>query len=71
MTRVLRSLLYVPANSWRMITNASAEGADAILLDLEDGCPMAEKETGRIFARDAIPMLKEYGIQIFVLLSII
>ncbi|MEM0449882.1 MAG: CoA ester lyase [Methanomassiliicoccales archaeon] len=66
MDRVLRSLLFVPANSWRMITTATAEGEDAIILDLEDACPFEEKETGRIFARDAIPMLKERGIDVFV-----
>jgi citrate lyase beta subunit len=37
MSRLLRSMLYVPANSWRMITNATTEGADALILDLEDG----------------------------------
>jgi citrate lyase subunit beta/citryl-CoA lyase len=66
MTRILRSMLYVPANSWRMITNATGEGADAVILDLEDGCPMPEKETGRVFARDSIPMLKEHGLDVFV-----
>jgi citrate lyase subunit beta/citryl-CoA lyase len=59
-------MLYVPANSWRMITNAAGEGADAVILDLEDACPMGEKETGRVFARDAIPALKEQGVDVFV-----
>jgi len=66
MTRILRSMLYVPSNSWRMIHNATTEGADAIILDLEDGCPIAEKETGRVFARDSIPMLKQHGLDVFV-----
>lgn len=66
MTQFLRSMLYVPANSWRMITNAAAEGADALILDLEDACPMEEKETGRVFARDAVPILKEQGVGVFV-----
>ncbi len=66
MSEILRSMLYVPANSWRMITNALSEGADAVILDLEDACPMAEKETGRIFARDALPLLKEHGIEAWV-----
>ena len=66
MTRILRSMLYVPANSWRMINNAPGEGADAVILDLEDGCPVPEKETGRVFARDSIPMLKEHGLDVFV-----
>jgi citrate lyase subunit beta/citryl-CoA lyase len=64
--RILRSMLYVPSNSWRMIHNATTEGADAIILDLEDGCPMAEKETGRVFARDSISMLKQHGLDVFV-----
>lgn len=66
MADILRSMLYVPANSWRMITNSTAEGADALILDLEDGCPMLEKETGQIFARDSIPMLKKEGVSVFV-----
>ncbi len=66
MTRIMRSMLYVPANSWRMITTATTEGADAVILDLEDGCPMPEKETARIFARDSVAMLKEHGIDVFV-----
>lgn len=59
-------MLYVPSNSWRMIHNATTEGADAIILDLEDGCPIAEKETGRVFARDSISMLKQHGLDVFV-----
>jgi len=59
-------MLYVPSNSWRMINNATTEGADAIILDLEDGCPIAEKETGRVFARDSISMLKQHGLDVFV-----
>jgi citrate lyase subunit beta/citryl-CoA lyase len=49
-----------------MINNATTEGADAIILDLEDGCPMDEKETGRVFARDSISMLKQHGLDVFV-----
>jgi len=64
--RILRSLLFVPANSWRMITTATTEGGDAIILDLEDACPLAEKETARVFARDSIPMLREKGMDVFV-----
>ena len=66
MSRMLRSMLYVPANSWRMITTAATEGADAIILDLEDGCPITEKETARVFARDAVPMLKKQDLEVFI-----
>jgi citrate lyase subunit beta/citryl-CoA lyase len=64
--RVLRSLLFVPANSWRMIETALGEGEDAVILDIEDGCPLDEKETGRIFARDAIPRIRKKKIEVFV-----
>jgi len=49
-----------------MITTATTEGGDAIILDLEDACPLAEKETARVFARDSIPMLREKGMDVFV-----
>jgi citrate lyase subunit beta/citryl-CoA lyase len=64
--RILRTMLFVPANNWRMITTAATESGDAVILDLEDACPIAEKETGRIFARDSIPMLKEKGMDVYV-----
>ncbi len=65
-SRILRSMLYVPANSWRMVTNSLSGMQDAVLLDLEDSVPMGEKETARVFARDAVPMLKEVEIGAFV-----
>lgn len=63
---ILRSMLYVPSNSWRMIKSAITEGEDAVILDLEDACPLAEKETGRVFSRDAASMIKEAKIDFFV-----
>lgn len=59
-------MLYVPSNSWRMIQTGMTEGADAIILDLEDSCPMAEKETGRVFARDCLTKVKERNVGVFV-----
>lgn len=47
----LRSLLYVPAHSTRFIAKAHERGADAIILDLEDAVPEAEKTA----ARDSLP----------------
>jgi citrate lyase subunit beta/citryl-CoA lyase len=49
-----------------MIMRATTEMQDAIILDLEDAVPIAEKETGRVFARDGIPILKAKGIDVFV-----
>ena len=66
MSRILRSMLYIPANSWRMINKAISESEDAVILDLEDAVPIGEKETGRIFARDSASMIKAAGFDIFV-----
>jgi citrate lyase subunit beta/citryl-CoA lyase len=55
---VLRSMLYVPGNSMRMITSAASRPADAVILDLEDAVPIADKETARIMIRDSIRLFR-------------
>jgi len=59
---ILRSLLFVPGNNWRLIESAKriAE-ADAIILDMEDAVPIDDKETARWFVRDATRELKDAG----------
>lgn len=64
--RLWRSLLFVPANNWRMLNRAALEMEDAVILDLEDACPVAERETGRIFARDIVPLFKSNEIDVYV-----
>lgn len=49
-----RSLLYVPANVPRFIEKAPSAGADAIVLDLEDSVPDAEKARARENLADAV-----------------
>src|SRR6185369_16158063 len=44
---VWRSALYVPANVPRFIEGAHKRGADAIILDLEDSVPLAERPAAR------------------------
>jgi citrate lyase subunit beta / citryl-CoA lyase len=44
---VWRSMLYVPANVPRFIDGAHRRGADAIILDLEDSVPVAERPRAR------------------------
>jgi citrate lyase subunit beta/citryl-CoA lyase len=59
---ILRSLLFVPANNWRLIESAKRiAGADAIILDMEDAVPIDDKETARWFVGDAIKELKGAG----------
>ncbi len=64
--RIWRSLLFIPANNWKMLNKAATEMEDGVLLDLEDACPVPERETGRIFARDIMPVLKAKGIDVLV-----
>lgn len=42
-----RSYLYVPGNAGDKLANALGRGADALILDLEDAVPVAEKERAR------------------------
>jgi citrate lyase subunit beta/citryl-CoA lyase len=42
-----RSLLFVPVIREKFVANAHARGADAIILDLEDSVPEAEKDRAR------------------------
>ncbi len=63
---MLRSLLYVPANSARFLSKAHERGADAIILDLEDAVPEADKDAARTGLRDAAKSAGRNGAQIFV-----
>ena len=46
-SRPLRSLLYVPASSERMVAKAATRGADIVVLDLEDGVHPSHKDAAR------------------------
>jgi citrate lyase subunit beta/citryl-CoA lyase len=45
--RTLRSLLFVPGTRTNLLPKALATGADAIILDLEDSVPRAQKQEAR------------------------
>src|SRR3989304_6675726 len=49
-----RSLLFVPGNRPKMLDKAPGSGADAIVLDLEDSVPPAEKDVARGMVRERI-----------------
>jgi citrate lyase subunit beta/citryl-CoA lyase len=51
---LLRSLLFVPANHPRRVEKALALDADAVILDLEDACPLAEKVATRPVVVEAL-----------------
>jgi citrate lyase subunit beta/citryl-CoA lyase len=62
----LRSLLYVPAHSERFIAKAHERGADAIILDLEDAVPEADKDRAREGLADATRSVARNGGMVFV-----
>ncbi len=62
----LRSLLYVPAHSKRFIAKAHERGADAIILDLEDAVPEADKSAARGALPDTIAAVTRNGAAAFV-----
>ncbi len=47
MSYLFRSMLYVPSYNEKFITKAIESEADAIILDLEDSCPMEKEAEGR------------------------
>lgn len=51
---LFRSLLFVPGNHARRIEKAFALAADAVILDLEDACPIAEKAATRPLVVEAL-----------------
>ncbi len=51
---MLRTLLFVPANVTRRVDKALGLNADAIILDLEDSVPIAEKSTARSLVVEAL-----------------
>jgi citrate lyase subunit beta/citryl-CoA lyase len=62
----LRSLLYVPAHSERFLAKAHERGADAIILDLEDAVPEADKDDARDALAEAVKSVSRNGAQVFV-----
>jgi citrate lyase subunit beta / citryl-CoA lyase len=63
---VRRSSLIMPVNQPRFVEKAYLRGADAIVLDLEDSVPPAEKGRARTMVEDAIPVAARGGADVFV-----
>ncbi|MBI3967857.1 MAG: CoA ester lyase [Chloroflexi bacterium] len=66
LTLVRRSILIVPVNVPRFVEKAHQRGADAILLDLEDSIPPAEKAHARTLVKDLIPVVGRGGADVMV-----
>lgn len=58
---VWRSLLFVPVNVPKFVETAHTRGSDAIILDLEDSVPPAEKANARTMIQAAAPKVSQSG----------
>lgn len=66
MSRLFRSLLFVPANNSRFLEKAKTISADIVCFDLEDSVPEAEKEQARNLVKDALKVRSEYAADVYV-----
>ena len=61
-----RSMLFVPGNVERFVNRAHERGADAIILDLEDSVPLAEKPVAREQLLEAAGQVSRKGADVVV-----
>ena len=54
LSRPIRTMLFVPGNRTSWIEKGLKAGADAVVLDLEDSVPVAEKERARLIVAEAV-----------------
>jgi citrate lyase subunit beta/citryl-CoA lyase len=60
------SMLFVPADAERFLAKAGQRGADALILDLEDGVAPSKKDLARAALTDATARLRPAGVPIWV-----
>lgn len=63
---VWRSMLFVPVTVAKYVDRAAERGADALILDLEDSVPLAEKPRGRELLQDAAATVAKNGADVVV-----
>jgi citrate lyase subunit beta/citryl-CoA lyase len=63
---VWRSLLFVPVIARKFVDGAAFRGADAIILDLEDSVPPAEKPRARTLLQEAAEIVSRGGADVLV-----
>jgi citrate lyase subunit beta/citryl-CoA lyase len=64
--RARRSSLILPVNVPRFVEKAAFRGADAVVLDLEDSVPAAEKASARRLVREALALAGRGGAEVLV-----
>lgn len=66
MTRLFRSLLFVPGNNPRFLEKAKTIPADIVCFDLEDSVPESEKANARKLIKDALQARFQYVSDVYV-----
>ncbi len=66
MTRLRRTMLYVPGNNPGMIRDAGIYPADCVMFDLEDSVSVAEKDAARFLVHEALVKLTYPGKELLV-----
>ncbi len=66
MTRLLRSLIFVPGNNQRFLEKAKSLPADIVCFDLEDSVPDNEKKNARILIKEMLKNRKQFSAEVFV-----
>jgi len=67
--KLYRSTLFVPGNRAEWIAKSPKYGSDALMIDLEDAVPIAEKAEARTTVREGITGLRDTDIGVFVRLN--
>src|SRR6185312_2530081 len=63
---VWRSMLFVPVTVEKFVARAADRGADALILDLEDSVPAAEKPRARTLLQQAAKEVARRGADVVV-----
>ncbi len=66
MSRLLRSLLFVPGNNQRFLEKAKTLSADINCFDLEDSVPLEEKKSARNLIKNTLEKRSDYQAEIYV-----
>lgn len=66
MTRLFRSLIFVPGNNERFLEKSKGLQADIVCFDLEDSVPESEKEKARNLIKNTLANRSQYTSSIFV-----
>jgi citrate lyase subunit beta/citryl-CoA lyase len=66
MTRLFRSLLFVPGNNPRFLEKAKTIQADIVCFDLEDSVTDSEKKNARILIKEALKSRLQYTSDLYV-----